>query len=588
MNTFPLIRTKWSNEHIMTALFAILILYHIPQWSNNPKELPGFILLTLAGLAMDAAANIIRYRRMWCCVSAAVTAAIISLLTPGIPLWKQLIGLAAALVFGKYIWGGTGKNKINPAMLGLLIIMVFSDIPYPFFPASYLLLPAVILGLPFLMLRPFAGLGFLFGALLVLFLDHESSLEGLLQNGVFFWSCVVLTDPVTVTRNKWVGSAAGFVAGFIAMYLNFDAWIFITVIFAVNLFSLIIDSRTVKKHGLKPGIAIPEMFSRKEAKLIDLTEENGMLEEAELGIEELSAEEVIRTLKHNEVFGMGGAAYPAYKKLSAVLSSGADSKYLIINAVECDPGLIHDYYILNHFSEELQKGIKVLNNCVGFTSIHLAVKEADGLKLQEDILIHKVSGQYPAGAEKILIREILKQQLGRDQIPASLGILVLNVQTVLAVYHAIYLNKPADSRFLTVTNLKDRTARVVRVQLGMKLQDVMNAVYPGAGRLFAGGGVMQAYSADEEAVVDKNINFIAVGMLPRYKESPQCSQCGNCVAHCPAGLPVNKIADLVDEGKLADALKYGPSECISCGSCSYSCLAGRNLCEKVKAVKNMK
>ncbi len=587
MNVFPLIRTKWSNEHIMAALFVVLILYHIPLWSDNLGQFPAFVILTLVGLIMDAAANIIKYKRIWCCVSAAVTAAIISLLTPGIPLWKQLMGLSVALIIGKYIWGGTGKNKINPAVLGLLAIMLFSDMPESFFTSSYLLLPAILLSIPFLFIRPYAGIGFILGALMILSLNHQLSFDNLLSNGVIFWSCVVLTDPVTVTSNKWIGSVAGFAAGVAAMYFHVDSWIFITVIFIVNLLSFMLEGKLNQKQVYRAGFKIPKMFTYEESKVIDLTGEHKILEAAELGIEELSSDEIIRILKHNEVFGMGGAAYPTYKKLSSVLSSNEKSKYLIINGVECDPGLIHDDFILKHFKEELQKAIEVLNNCVGFSSMHLAVKGKEGLQFADNIKIHQVSNQYPAGAEKILINEVLNKHLDKGQIPAACGILVLNVQTLLSVYDAIFLNKPADTRFLTVANLKERTAKVVKVCIGMQLKDIVEAVYPGNMRIFAGGGVMQAYTALEEAIVDKQINFIATGMLPRYKESPQCSQCGYCSAHCPAGLPVNKIADLVDQGKLKDALKYKPSECIGCGSCSYSCLAGRNLAEKVKKVKHM-
>ena len=96
---------------------------------------------------------------------------------------------------------------------------------------------------------------------------------------------------------------------------------------------------------------------------------------------------------------------------------------------------------------------------------------------------------------------------------------------------------------------------------------------------------MQSFYVQEDAVIDKSVNFIATADYPKFKESPQCSQCGECISNCPAGLRVNKIAELVDRGRMNEAFRYHPEECIGCGSCSYSCLAGRNLASRVQAAK---
>jgi electron transport complex protein RnfC len=161
---------------------------------------------------------------------------------------------------------------------------------------------------------------------------------------------------------------------------------------------------------------------------------------------------------------------------------------------------------------------------------------------------------------------VLGRDIGQDQIPAAEGILVLNVQTLYSISQAVLKNQPADTRYLTVADLNNKTARVIRVRLGMKLSEIMEAVYPGAFNIFAGGGIMQSKVAEEDSCVDRNINFIATGSFPNYKESPQCSGCAVCTLNCPAGLKVNRIADLVEQGKPKEAAKYHAEECISCGS----------------------
>jgi Na+-translocating ferredoxin:NAD+ oxidoreductase RnfC subunit len=222
---------------------------------------------------------------------------------------------------------------------------------------------------------------------------------------------------------------------------------------------------------------------------------------------------------------------------------------------------------------------------MSFQSIQLAVKNLDGVSYPDNVKIVLVKDRYPIGAERILINEVLQKQLPLGHIPAKQGILVLNVQTLYAIYQAVYLNKAIDTRIITVADLKQKTAQIVRVKLGSKIKDVLEAVYPGSVNAFAGGGIMQSYSADEDAEIDQSVNYIATGNFPSYKESPQCSGCGNCSSNCPSGLSVNRIADLVEQGREKDTLDYHVIECINCGSCSYCCPAGRNLAAKVKRAK---
>ena len=612
MKAFPLIRIKWSNEHSMAAVFFVLILYHLPVWRDNPVGIFRFLLLVTEGLLLDIVGSILRYKRVWCCVSAAVTAAMVSLLTQGVPLWGQLLGVAIALLLGKHVWGGTGKNIVNPAMIGLLPILLFFDVPYPFFLPSLLLLPAIILGLLFLKVRPFSGIGFMVGMIVALFFIKELTALNLISYGVFFWGCLVLTDPVTVLPHPVGGLALGFMAGFVALFYNQSPIYIVIVILAINLLTEVIskdinNNPIVAKARMKSPKIVP--YNGNSTEIIDLTSEKDITGKKDITGEKdlnrekdlpskkdyctenknnsslLSVESILNRIKANEVYGMGGAAFSTYRKLMTVLEAKENDKHLIINGVECDPGLIHDYWLLRNRSEEIQKGIDLLCKCVDFQSVHLTAKDIEGLNYSNTISISQIPDLYPMGAERILIDKVLDKKIASDQIPAVSGILVLNVQTVHAIYQAVYQNKMADTRFLTVANLKNKTAHVVKVKLGMKIKEVMDAVYPGIINIFVGGGIMQGYLSEEGAVVDPSINFIAAGTFPNYKESPQCSKCGICSENCPSSLGVNLIADLVDQGKIKDTEKYRVNECIECGSCSYSCLAGRNLLLRVKAAK---
>jgi ferredoxin len=588
MKAFPLIRVKWSNEHVMAAVLFVLVLYHLPMWSETPTDIIRFLLLVGEGLFIDCIGSLLRHKKIWCCVSAAVTAAIISLLTNGVPLWVQLLSVAIALLLGKHLWGGTGKNRINPAMVGLLPVMLFFQIPYPFFPSSLLMLPAILLSILFLKVRPFAGIGLILGMMVALYFNQDLTILNIISYGVFFWGCLVITDPVTVTDHPAAGSAAGFLAGFGALFYDQIPIAIVVAILGVNLFSSAINNISEKTSQVaKARRRIPKMvsFQNDPIQVIDLTNEKDAINVEKKDMVHLSAAEILERIQSNRVYGMGGAAFSTYQKLINVLAAKDKDKYLIINGVECDPGLIHDAWLLRNHSEEIQQGVIFLRSFVNFHSVHLAVKDKEGLHYSDQINIYQVHNSYPIGAERILIAEVLQQRIPYDQIPSSNGILVLNAQTVYSIYQVVTNNRPADTRFLTVANLKEKTAKVVKVRLGMKIQEVMEAVYPGVMNIFVGGGIMQAHLAEEEDVVDHQVNFLATGSYPTYKESPQCSKCAECNRSCPSGLKVNVIADLVEQGKLGGMEKFHVTECIGCGCCSYSCLAGRDLASKVKIAK---
>lgn len=585
MDTYPLIRTKLSNEHIMAALFIVLVLYQLPQFVQAPESILRFLAVLALGLFLDTTINIIRYKRPVCAVSAAVTSAMLQVLTPGISLWGKLIGISAALILGKHVWGGTGKNVINPAVTGLVLVGLLFPTTVPFFNASVLLIPAVVLSLPFMGLRPFAAAGFILGMTAALLTSGNLNVISFISFGAVFWGCLVMTDPVTITRNPLAGAILGIAVGFIPVYLPGSVLPAALGILGVNVVSFITDRLTDKSYNtsrfsFRKKEAVP--FMREKTVFRDLS---GIETESAANVSDLTADEILQRIKDNGVFGFGGAAYPAYEKIKAVMESNTSEKHFIINGVECDPGLIHDKWILRQYPCEIYKGIEVLCRCLKFDSVTLAVKDSDGLTFPEGLRVHKVPDFYPAGAERVLIKEVLGKTLEYNEIPAFLGILILNVQTVLSIYEAVCLNRKADTRFITIADIKNKTAQVVKVKLGTKISGIMSIVHPQAIYSFSGGGCMQARAADEEDIVDKTVNFLATGDFPKYKESPQCSKCGFCTAHCPAGLRVNMITDLVDKKRIEDTRRLHGEKCISCGGCSYVCLAGRNLSARVKTAR---
>lgn len=606
MRSFPLIRSKWSNEHIMAGLFFVMLLYMLPGWLQDPLDIMVFAAVLVCALILDETAGIIRHKRVICSVSAAVTAAIFHVMTPGIPLWGKLIGVFTAIILGKQLWGGTGKNAVNPAICGYLFIcFIFDRVQMPLQPSIFLI-PAVILSLPFILYRPFVSLGYFTGILIAGLSGGAAFGEVLIINSIFF-GCIILTDPVSVTPLK----ATGIVGGFLCAFLPFqtirpDATIPL-IILVFNLVSHLLDEYVhyPRKRLFFAPVSLKKPYSRNnmQSAFKDLTmlgppgytsAENEEADNDLNGNEanttsvkanDMDPEQLIAKLYDCGIYGMGGAAFPTGRKLKTILDSNVEEKFFIINAAECDPGLIHDKWLLQNRYEDVIKGIGVVAKCFRFSKVVIAVKDDIIIKAPEGISIRKVRDYYPAGYENNLIKSVLKKNVPSGFIPAKLGILVLNVQTVLSVYEAVCHNKKADCKYITIADVSAGTSVVAKVRTGSLVMDALNNVYPDKRTVFTGGGIMQARMAQDDDTIGNDTNMIAAASIPRYKESPLCSKCGACVFNCPQGLLANRIADMVDKGCEKEASKFSPELCIGCGLCSYVCPAGRNLSARVLEAK---
>jgi ferredoxin len=592
MRSFPLIRTKWSNERIMAVLAAVLALYGIPRFIADPGDLLKLSILLGTGLLLDTVANFIRFKRLTCAVSAAVTTLILFDLSPGVPLWGELAALAIALLAGKHIWGGTGRNPVNPAMVGLMFAGLMFQIRFPVFGPSPYLLPALVMSLPFLLFRPFAAAGMAAGLSASLLAVHPFSIAGFAGYGVVLWCCLVVTDPSTTTAKPLAGFAAGLLAGLFPLLAGMTPASLSAGILASNLLSWLAD-RTIRRTGVHFNLKFGQGLvpSPENTEFIDLAA--GILPGKYAG-DDLPVSVILGRIDGCKIFGYGGGAFPTARKIRAVMDSGASEKHLIVNGVECDPGLVHDKWLLRHRADEIQNGIALLARCISFASVTIAAKNVSDLAFGKPVRLFRVKDYYPAGEEKSLIKAILSKSVPFGGIPAEMGILVLNVQTVLAISEAVCLNRASGSRYITYANMESRSACVVRIQPGCKVYAAAEeirrnsadpALKSASTCLLIGGGAMNARMASLDSVADEFVNFIAAGNYPRFRESPLCSRCGLCSAVCPARLDVCRIARFSDEGRTAAARLYHPERCMACGACGTVCLAGRNLPEKVAALR---
>lgn len=323
-------------------------------------------------------------------------------------------------------------------------------------------------------------------------------------------------------------------------------------------------------------------LSNEEKEFYDFTGEENT-EKQQLNADSITVNDMLDKIKEHKVYGFGGAAFSTYDKIKTFSEAKASHRYLIVNGVECDPGLLHDAWILRHRMDEVEKGIYILMKCFCFDKVILAVKNSENIRNIEKVEMRVVPDCYPMGAERILIKELLGQEISRNNIPAKEGFLALNVQTIYAVYEAVYLNRDASTKFLTVADIPNGTAAIAKVKLGANMAEIMKEIY-GEGKerkLFSGGGIMQGQEISKETMIGPEINLIAYGNRPSYKENAKCAKCGACSRACPMGLKVNKIIQKLENGDTKGLAMLHPENCIGCGACSYSCRADKILSQKI-------
>ena len=107
-------------------------------WLFGAGVLLNLLCTSLTALAAEAC--MLRLRRLPLQQlgdgTALVTGIILGLcLPPLLPLWMAALGTAFALIFGKHMYGGTGNNLFNPAMVGFAVLIVSFPLAMSHWPA---------------------------------------------------------------------------------------------------------------------------------------------------------------------------------------------------------------------------------------------------------------------------------------------------------------------------------------------------------------------------------------------------------------------------------------------------------------------
>ncbi|MDR2922862.1 MAG: 4Fe-4S dicluster domain-containing protein [Treponema sp.] len=303
-------------------------------------------------------------------------------------------------------------------------------------------------------------------------------------------------------------------------------------------------------------------------------------------VHDISKENLLAAIKEADITGMSGNGFPVYKKINTFLSSKSDKKILLINAVECDPALLHDEWLLNNRYAEISQAVHYLTQAFSLERVILAVKNKF-FKSDGKPTVFTVPPRYPMGEEHFLIRQAVNIPLDNTEIPAEHGILVLNIQSIYQICKIA--NKCYDGgRFITIADLTKADARIAYVYPTDNISNLLKTSFGEKGNkhLYKGHGIMLCTGAAETDNFSNHETFAAYSNPLEINNSNKCRRCGSCGRKCPVKIKIAKVVRSVDKNKLFDYSPYRLERCIKCGSCTYFCPASKNVSGYVTELLN--
>ena len=199
----------------------------------------------------------------------------------------------------------------------------------------------------------------------------------------------------------------------------------------------------------------------------------------------LNPADIIAKIKDAGIVGMGGATFPTHVKLT--VPDGQKAEILIINGVECEPYLTSDYRTMLERGEELLTGVEILMRALGVKRAVIgvennkpdAVAHLNGLIAKGNyrgIEVMPLKTRYPQGGEKQLIAAVTGRQVPPPPaLPISVGAVVCNASTSVAVYEAVQKNKPLIERVVTITGKEVKDTHNYVVRFGTSLNSFIEA-----------------------------------------------------------------------------------------------------------------
>lgn len=206
--------------------------------------------------------------------------------------------------------------------------------------------------------------------------------------------------------------------------------------------------------------------------------------------------------------------------------------------------------------------------------------------------IFTLDPKYPQNDPVLFTKVILGIDINFGQDTMDLGILILDAQTISAIYESCILGNTVNSRLIALSGTGLKENEIINVQLGTSIDKILHyrTVEAGTYRVFVNGPLRGKEISDLSQKINWSVNNIVVlkeqdskitfpmlkpGELTfttnTHGELRQCIYCNFCDSICPVDLEPALYYHSYIRGEKHKARLYNLEKCIECGLCSFIC-----------------
>lgn len=312
---------------------------------------------------------------------------------------------------------------------------------------------------------------------------------------------------------------------------------------------------------------------------------------------------LVSSIRASGIVGLGGAGFPTSVKFDAVKKKNINT--IVINGAECEPYITVDSRAMIDESDSIRDAIELFKSILPTVKRFVFGIEANKPKCisemkrifdkDSSVEIHKLPSTYPQGAEKVLIYNTIGIAVPEGKLPADVGVIVINVSTLVAIAKYAKTGMPLVQKTLTFDGSAVKNPMNITVPIGTSVRDVVEFAggFNGeVGKIILGGPMTGSAicSLDEPVVKTTGAILAFTQKDSKPEQSSACIHCGRCVEACPHRLSPHEFGRALEaEGadERMEALeKSRIMLCVECGSCAFVCPAKRPLIEKIRMAKS--
>ena len=315
----------------------------------------------------------------------------------------------------------------------------------------------------------------------------------------------------------------------------------------------------------------------------------------------LSPKDIVAAVQETGVVGLGGAAFPTHVKMAVPKGKTIDT--VIANGCECEPYLTTDHLLMLEKKEDLFDGIRLAlkATCAERAIIGVEANKPDAIRALREALpgdipvsVQVVKTKYPQGAEKVLIKALLKREVPSGGLPSDVSVACFNVTTLAQLAQLIAKGQGLIERVVTVTGPGVKKPGNYLIPIGTPIRHIIeHAGATDSARLVVLGGPMMGPAVSSlDIPTTKGVSGITVFTEEEVKErlgkTYPCIKCGQCVQACPLYLNPTQLGALARKFEYETMEeKYHLNDCFECACCTYVCPSHIPLVQYFRMAKAM-